>query len=97
MSSYGHSRESPANGHMHSASNGNEGSQWLDDDAGKAIEAGLGEGVMGKNGQALSLELSTFQATDFNVASIVSGLTDGLIAQEKMEGGGTVVGQPDEG
>lgn len=36
----------------------------------------------------LSLDLNTFQATDFNVATIVSGLTDHLVAQSKLDGGG---------
>lgn len=34
------------------------------------------------------LELETFQAPDFNVGKLVSGLTDSLIAQSKEGGGG---------
>lgn len=40
-----------------------------------------------------SLSLATFQQPDFNVARIVSGLTDGLIAQSKHEGGGAFPSQ----
>jgi hypothetical protein len=46
------------------------------------------EGANGEQDADLPLEIETFQAPDFNVGRLVSGLTDSLIAQSKQGGGG---------
>ena len=65
----------------------NGSSPVLTDGAGNG-DRGIQNGTMAMDDHTLSLVLDTFQATDFNIASIVSGLTDNLIAQGKEEGGG---------